>query len=52
MISSYGCAAIIQESAHETSYKAAICHKGKTIYVNEAAVNAHLRHGDYMGVCQ
>lgn len=52
MILCFGCAAVIGESAHGTSNKIAVCHKGKTIYVNEAAVNAHLRHSDYMGTCQ
>ena len=52
MILSFGCAAVIGESAYETSDKVAICHKGKTIYVNEAAVKAHLGHGDYMGTCR
>jgi hypothetical protein len=52
MISNFGCAAVIGESAYETSDKEAICHKGKTIYVDEAAVKAHLGHGDYIGVCR
>ncbi len=36
-----------------SSGKVAVCHKGKkTIYVDEAAVKAHLKHGDYPGVCR
>ena len=31
--------------------KHAVCHKGKTIYVDEAAVAAHVRHGDYGRAC-
>jgi hypothetical protein len=52
MISCFGCAVVVEEKAPETNNKVAICHKGKTIYVNEAAVKAHLGHGDYMGTCQ
>jgi hypothetical protein len=52
MMSCCGCAAVIGESAYETSDKVAICHKGKAIYVNGAAVKAHLGHGDYMGTCR
>ena len=52
MILCCGCAAVIGESAYQTNDKVAICHKGKTIYVDEAAVKAHLKHGDYMGNCQ
>lgn len=29
-----------------------VCHKGKTIYVGDPAVDAHLKHGDYVGVCR
>jgi hypothetical protein len=33
--------------------KLAVCHKGKkTIYVGESAVDAHLGHGDHVGVCR
>ena len=33
--------------------KVPICHKGeKTLYVSPAAVKAHLKHGDYRGVCR
>ena len=52
MISCFGCVAVIEETGPETSGKVAICHKGKTIYVDEAAVKAHLGHGDYMGTCK
>ena len=38
MISCFGCAAVVGENVHETNGKVAICHKGKTIYVDEAAV--------------
>lgn len=31
--------------------KVTICHKGKTIRIDEEAVKAHLKHGDYMGPC-
>jgi len=52
MISCFGCAVVMEEKSLETEGKVAICHKGKTIYVDEAAVKAHLGHGDYMGICQ
>lgn len=32
-------------------HKHAVCHKGKTIYVDDAAVDAHVRHGDYARPC-
>lgn len=28
-----------------------ICHNGNTIVVDDSAVSAHLRHGDYIGAC-
>lgn len=31
--------------------KVTLCHKGKTIKVDESAVAAHLAHGDSMGAC-
>lgn len=52
MMSCCGCV-LIKEVSPETGGKVAMCHKGKkTIYVDEAAVKAHLKHGDYEGVCQ
>jgi len=41
-----------RDNVYETTGKVDICHKGKTIYIDEAAVKAHLKHGDYMGTCQ
>lgn len=32
-------------------HKVAVCHKGKTLYVDEAAREAHIRHGDYGRAC-
>jgi hypothetical protein len=32
--------------------KIAICHKGKTIHIDEVVVDAHLKHGDYIGYCK
>jgi hypothetical protein len=31
--------------------KRPVCHKGKTLYVDESAVAAHVRHGDYGRAC-
>jgi len=31
--------------------KITLCHKGKTIKVDESAVAAHLAHGDTLGAC-
>lgn len=31
--------------------KVTLCHKGKTITISEAAVDAHLNHGDRLGAC-
>ncbi|MDH4231059.1 MAG: hypothetical protein OEW04_03400 [Nitrospirota bacterium] len=48
-----GCAAVLEEQPPQTGGKVAVCHKGeKTIYVDEAAVKAHLGHGDYLGTCR
>lgn len=49
MISCFGCAVA---TVPKSSDKVAICHKGKTIYISEAAVKAHLKHGDYVGPCK
>jgi hypothetical protein len=35
----------------EPPRKVAMCHNGKTIMVDQHAVDAHLRHGDTMGPC-
>jgi hypothetical protein len=52
LISCFGCAVGIEEKAPKAKGKVAVCHKGKkTIYVDEAAVKAHLGHGDYIGPC-
>jgi hypothetical protein len=40
-----------RHNVHRTTGKVAICHKGTTIYIDEAAVKAHLKHGDYEGTC-
>lgn len=49
----FGCTTVvIKEKSPETKSKVAVCHKGKTIYVDEAAVKAHLGHGDYLGECR
>ncbi len=48
-----GCSVVVEETAPGPGGKKAICHKGKkTIYVDDAAVKAHLGHGDYMGPCR
>jgi hypothetical protein len=37
----------------ESDRKVALCHKGrKTIYVDQSAVAAHLKHGDTRGPCR
>ncbi|NWF76816.1 MAG: hypothetical protein HXY53_09680 [Nitrospirae bacterium] len=49
----FGCTTVvIKEKPPESKGKVAVCHKGKTIYVDEAAVKAHLGHGDYLGECR
>ena len=57
MILCFGCAMVVDDNVagnnvYETRGKVAICHKGKTIYIDEAAVKAHLKHGDFMGTCR
>ncbi len=42
-----GCAGL----PHHEDHKRAVCHKGKTLYVDENAVDAHIRHGDYGRAC-
>ena len=52
LFSCIGCSVGVRESGPKAGDKVAICHKGKkTIYVDEAAVKAHLEHGDYLGPC-
>jgi hypothetical protein len=46
-----GCALVTTPA--QSDGKVAVCHKGKkTIYVDESAVDAHLGHGDHVGVCR
>ncbi len=52
IVSCIGCAPVVKDTPPKGIDKVAICHKGKTIYVNESAVKAHLRHGDYLGICR
>ena len=53
MFCSAGCAVVTVGTPTEEGGKVAVCHKGKkTIYVDEAAVDAHLAHGDYVGMCR
>jgi hypothetical protein len=40
-----------ESEVEEEREKTAVCHKGKTIYISTSAVNAHLAHGDTLGVC-
>jgi hypothetical protein len=32
--------------------KVSICHKGRTVSINESGLSGHLRHGDSMGSCE
>jgi hypothetical protein len=43
-----GCATTTKD--HD-DHKVPVCHKGKTIYIDKAAVDAHIRHGDYGRAC-
>ncbi|MBI4697946.1 MAG: hypothetical protein HY758_03290 [Nitrospirae bacterium] len=54
VISFFGCADVfLVEKGAKPGGKVAVCHKGnKTLYVDDAAVKAHLGHGDYMGMCR
>jgi len=46
-----GCVVVAPEPQQEN--KTPVCHKGKkTLYVGDSAVDAHLKHGDYVGVCR
>ncbi|MRR53934.1 MAG: hypothetical protein EG822_05395 [Deltaproteobacteria bacterium] len=48
-----GCAVVSVGNPTQAGGKVPVCHKGKkTIYVDEAAVDAHLGHGDYVGMCR
>lgn len=45
-----GCVVVAPEPVQDN--KTAVCHKGKkTLYVGDSAVDAHLKHGDYVGAC-
>ena len=53
LLSCIGCTVGVREPGPKAAGKVAVCHKGKkTIYIDEAAVKAHLGHGDYMGPCR
>lgn len=46
-----GCVIVPAEPQQDS--KTPVCHKGKkTLYVGDSAVDAHLKHGDYVGVCR
>lgn len=56
-----GCAVLLEvkppytttKKAANADDKIAVCHKGKkTIYISRAALDAHLKHGDYRGHCR
>ena len=46
------CFCLSSATAWAKKKKAAVCHKGKTIWVAKPAVKAHIRHGDHMGACR
>ncbi len=53
MICCAGCSVVSVGTPTGAGGKVAVCHKGKkTIYVDESALDAHLRHGDYLGMCR
>ena len=53
MLCCAGCAVVSVGTPTQAGGKVAVCHKGKkTIYVDESAVDAHLAHGDYPGMCR
>lgn len=57
LLTCFGCAVAVEEAEQDPGppgqNKIAICHKGKkTQYVPEAALKAHLNHGDYLGECR
>jgi hypothetical protein len=43
--------ALVIKNGSATAAQIAICHKGRTITVNEMAWPAHLAHGDTKGPC-
>jgi hypothetical protein len=36
---------------YQYGHTTTVCHKGKTIQVDDSAVNMHLGHGDRLGPC-
>ncbi len=42
---------MISNVAFAGNNKVMVCHKSKVIWVNEAAVDAHIAHGDSLGAC-
>jgi outer membrane biosynthesis protein TonB len=43
--------ALAAHNGSSQDHNVAVCHKGRTIHVNEHAVPAHVRHGDTEGAC-
>ena len=41
----------LEGTSQAAQARVTICHRGETITVAEAAVPAHLRHGDTVGAC-
>lgn len=44
-------ASVSSSKADKKAEKVTLCHKGKTIKIDESAVAAHLAHGDTLGAC-
>lgn len=48
-----GCSAHVEPTQSAGQAKSEVCHKGKkTLVVADAAVDAHLSHGDHLGHCR
>ena len=43
--------ATVVNADKDTDKKVTVCHKGQTLELPEAAVRAHLNHGDTLGPC-
>ena len=43
---------LMETGAGPGQNKIAICHKGQTLELPEAAIQAHLNHGDTLGPCE
>lgn len=52
LVSAFAVSLLQGQGVQASNEKTTLCHKGETITVSNAAVDAHLAHGDCVGSCQ